>query len=308
MAQERETGADSLAPPANVVSPEEFLENVARLIVQWPLYRKYEFTGDFRKIKPHSSPPIYQLELPTVIPMDCARCVHRQPWDVSYPHKGMADLGFAVVGYFCRACRLKRNYWLCLTCDDTKGTIIKTGQYPPLELEPPPPVAAGMDKGDLALYRHALTCRNSNFGIAAVAYLRRIVENRTNFLIDLIAARLQEEDPSSPSLRGIEEIKEDRRFSEKIEFAAGLLPKSVRLGGQNPVTTLHELTSEALHGLSDEGGVDVFDRCQLAFEHVIKRLKQDQDEDQGYKDALKRLTKKAAKKNSPMKDVSSLNS
>ena len=41
----------------------------------------------------------------------------------------------------------------------------------------------------------------------------------------------------------------------------------------------------------------MFDRCQLAFEHVISRLKQDQDEDQGFKDAMKKLTEKATKKN-----------
>jgi hypothetical protein len=71
------------------------------------------------------------------------------------------------------------------------------------------------------------------------------------------------------------------------------------LDGQNPISQLHGLTSEALHGLSDEESVDVFDHCQLAFEHVIKRLKQDQDEDQNYKDALKRLTEKPTRKASP---------
>jgi len=85
-------------------------------------------------------------------------------------------------------------------------------------------------------------------------------------------------------------------FSEKIDFAVELLPKSVRLGGQNPIIQLHALTSEALHGLSDEESVDVFDRCQLAFEHVIKRLKQDQDEDKSYREELKRLNEKNARK------------
>ena len=208
------------------------------------------------------------------------------------------DEGFVKVVYVCRNCgKAKATYFLLPVLQDGGGLIMKIGQYPALELEPPPLVAAGMEKGDLAMYRHALTCRHSNFGIAAVAYLRRIVENRTNFLIDLIATRQREEDPTSPLLSQVEEIKSDKRFSEKIDFAAELLPKSVRLGGQNPISLLHNLTSEALHGLSDEESVDMFDRCQLAFEHVISRLKQDQDEDQGFKDAMKKLTEKATKKN-----------
>ena len=96
-------------------------------------------------------------------------------------------------------------------------------------------------------------------------------------------------------LQRVEDVKRDWRYSEKIDFAADLLPKSVRPGGHNPIKTLHSLTSEALHGLSDEESVDVFDRCQLAFEHVIKRLKHDQDEDQSFKEALKQLAQKAEK-------------
>jgi hypothetical protein len=97
----------------------------------------------------------------------------------------------------------------------------------------------------------------------------------------------------------VDQVKADRRFSEKIEFAANLLPKSVRLGGQNPISQLHSLTSEALHGLTDDESIDVFDRCQLAFEHVIKRLRQDEDEDQSYKEALKKLSEKPEKKAPP---------
>ncbi len=291
----------SAATPTESLTPEEFQEHVAQLIVYWPLYRKYEYTGDRRKQKAHFSPPVYELELPKAVQIDCPRCVHRQPWDLRSPQHGKAENGFSEITYACRACRLRKDYWLWLAFDEKGGSITKTGQYPPLELDPPPLVAAGMGKGDLSLYRRALTCRHSNFGIAAVAYLRRIVENRTNFLIDLIATRQHEEDPTSPLLEKVEEIKNDKRFSEKIEFAADLLPKSVRLGGQNPISLLHDLTSGALHRLSDEESVDVFDRCQLAFEHVIKRLKQDEDEDQGFKDALKKLTAKAVKRKQPTK-------
>jgi hypothetical protein len=276
----------------------KFQQDVAHLLVHWPLYRRYEYKGDLRKDKPHSSPRVYTLQLPKAIKAHCNSCAHAQPWDVRVPLDGQAKLGLVDVGYACRACRLSQHYWLLLTFDESGGSIIKVGQHPPLELEPPVLVAAGMNKSDLGLYRHALTCRNSNFGIAAVAYLRRIVENRTNFLIDLVAASVQEEDPTSPLLQRVEGVKRDRRFSEKIDFAADLLPKSIRVGGQNPVSLLHGLTSEALHGLSDEESVDVFDRCQLAFEHVIKRLKQGQDEDRSFLDAMMKMTEKTAKKNS----------
>jgi len=256
----------------------------------------YKFTEGVVVTHDHRGVQQFHVQFPNSLRMECTQCNHDQPWDVLEPNHGAVYLhldGFegprrtySIVKYSCRACRTANQYWF----------FMKIGQYPPLWLEPPALVASGMEKDDLALYRKALTCRNSSFGIAAVAYLRRIVENRTNFLIDLIAARQQEEDPTSALLARVESIKRDRRFSEKIEFARDLLPKSIRFGGQNPISLLHELTSEAIHGLSDEESVDVFDRCQLAFEHVIKRLKQDHDEDESYKEALKKLTEKAAGK------------
>jgi hypothetical protein len=43
--------------------------------------------------------------------------------------------------------------------------------------------------------------------------------------------------------------------------------------------------------MSDGESVDVFDRCQLAFDHVVKRLKQDHDEDEAFKAAVAKLHK-----------------
>jgi hypothetical protein len=140
-----ENNNEATATPQNeALSPAQFQKNVMQVIVHWPLYRKYEFTGDLRKQKPHFNPPVYELELPKAIQMDCLRCVHKQPWDIKLPSDGKADLGFVEVRYACRACGCKRDYWLVLNFNASGGSIIKTGQHPPLELEPPPLVAAGM--------------------------------------------------------------------------------------------------------------------------------------------------------------------
>lgn len=91
-------------------------------------------------------------------------------------------------------------------------------------------------------------------------------------------------------------MKGEKRFSDKIDYAAELLPRTLRQGGQNPIAMLHDLASEGLHAKSDEECVEIFDRCRLAFEHVVKRLKEDRDEDESYSEALKRLTEKTAKR------------
>ena len=230
--------------------------------------------------------------------MHCVDCLHLQPWDVVKPEEGKM-YHFAKdpceVTYRCRACGSRQMYWLFAQADAAGGAVMKIGQNPPLAIEPPELVAKGMNGEDLRFYRQALILRNSGFGIAAVTYLRRIVENRLNFLLDLIAPRLLAEDPNSSLLSQLEQIKSDKRFKIKIDFAADLLPKSIRLGGHNPMSVLHGLTSEALHSLSDDEAIDVFDQCKLAFEHVIKRLKYDEEEEQEFKDALRKLNEKPKK-------------
>jgi hypothetical protein len=285
---------------------------MSRVIMTSPLYRVHEFsTGIVEEASEMTGTALY-APMPRTIRMECTtRCLQFEPWDVNGTTKGKVYLKNnalwgggntftekEVLSYHCRGCGSVKEYWLTFYWDrkESKGTVSKIGQLPSLELSPPHLIAAGMDPQDLKLYRQALTCRNSNFGIAAVAYLRRIVENRTNFLMDLCAARLRSEDPTSPLLEQLEAVKSDWRFSEKIDFAANLLPKSLLIAGQNPISQLHSLASEALHGLSDEESVDVFDACQAAFEHVIKRLKQDHDEDESYRAAMRKLEQRKAKK------------
>jgi hypothetical protein len=128
-----------------------------------------------------------------------------------------------------------------------------------------------------------------------VAYLRRLVENCINDLLDLVVEAAQSDDAVAPLLNEVEEVKTDRRFSEKIDFAAKLLPKNL-VKGANPIATLHDLTSAGLHGESDDECVEIFDRCKLAFEYVIQRLKEGHDADAGYQKAIKALAEMRAKK------------
>jgi hypothetical protein len=197
----------------------------------------------------------------------------------------------------CKNCeQVTVTYFLKISIDEKGGTIIKVGQFPPLERAPSAILAAVMDKTDKLLYRNALTCRNSNQGIGAVAYLRRIIENNINKLLDLEAEELRKIDPDSPELPKLIDMKAEIRFSVKVDYAADLLPKNVRIDGQNPIPVLHKLTSQGLHGKSDDDCTEIFDQCKLVFEYVIKRLKEAKDEDDSIKSAMKALSESVKKK------------
>lgn len=286
-----------------IASPDELLTPLAELIVEWPLYKTLRFEGNFSTWIGEGN-RVRCVYLPDEISKFCVfdYCRHVQLWALQKPEVGMMmnvefhdrRSEFVEVQYKCKNCGSLANCWFFFSFWRSDGWIEKVGQYPPLEREPSNVLAGALSDEDLGLYRHALTTRNSNFGIGAVAYLRRIVENRINDLLDLVAEAATADDPDSPLLKEVEAVKADRRFSEKIELAAKLLPKSLTRDG-NPVAMLHDLTSAGLHGESDEECVETFDRCKLAFEYVVQRLKEAHDEDSGYRTAIRALLGRKAK-------------
>jgi hypothetical protein len=291
-----------------VLDANTFPAALAEVIVDWPLYRRLTFKGDVSIVTigtGRERKPV--VNLPEEVEKYCEQCRQLQRWRLGHAPNDFDDFELPqmqtvsgetrTLRFICKNCEAALTVFLKIDISPAGvSEIVKVGQYPALELEPPPILASAMTKEDLILYRHALTCRNSTFGIGAVGYLRRIVENQINDLLDLIADAAHASDPESPLLARLAEMKGKKRFADKIDYAAEMLPKTIRRGGHNPIATLHDLASDGLHNKSDDECVDIFDGCKLAFEYVITRLREDHDEDAAYQEAMKALAAKKARK------------
>ena len=170
---------------------------------------------------------------------------------------------------------------------DQGGSFLKVGQYPPLEINPRPDLETRLGPANTALYKRALICRSQNFGLAALAYLRRVVENQMNSLLDLVVSAATAASFHPEELAKVEGIKKTGRFEAKAEFAAKILPPYLRPGGHNPLGVLTSLPSEGLHGKSEAECIDIFDRVQLVFEYLFRSLNASSEEATEY---VKRLT------------------
>src|SRR5690349_14074533 len=270
---------------APVTITEEQLEAKLREILEtWPLYRTFQYTGAFGN------------KLPNEIRLFCGKsvCKKEQQWRLSgfaasYTHH---KRDFLEVIYTCRNCGVATiRYYLFWggQMPDT-GMVFKVGQYPALVKEPPAELAKKLSKDDLDLYRKALTSRNNGYGIGALAYVRRVIENKMNDLLDLLQQAAQEGVGVEAELQKIEEVKSSWRFDDKIDYAAKALPKHLKPGGVNPLDRLHDLTSEGLHQKSDEECLDIFDRCKGAFEYVFRRLVVEIADARSYVEGLTKLT------------------
>lgn len=149
--------------------------------------------------------------------------------------------------------------------------VRKIGQLPPQEIEIP---AELMDRlGSTAgHYKKALISREQNYGIAAMAYLRRVVDEKTDDLIDVMADLSQTHNIGEKEIADLLGAKKQIRYEEKLKVATELIPEALRPEGVNPLGQLYQHTSAGLHGKTDDECVAIFDDLKADFEYVFRNL------------------------------------
>lgn len=255
------------------------------ILTSWPLYREYRYTG---------ADGI--TTLPPVISHYCYFCKKDQYWDAAYASAARKS-GFSNEMYTCRNCKaalLHYYFFWSAEAGKTNSLFIKVGQYPAQMAEPPAELATQLDSDDLDFYKKALTSRNFSFGLAALAYLRRVVENRMDDLLDLIAQAAAEAGFAQDLLNELTQAKKSSRFDDKVTYAAKILPPHLKPGGQNPIDLLHDLASEGLHARTEDDCLEIFDKSKYVFEYVFRQLKVHDQEKKTFVDRLKGLAQKKA--------------
>ncbi len=150
-------------------------------------------------------------------------------------------------------------------------SVQKIGQLPPQSIEIP------ADLGDrlgatAQYYKNALLCRAHNLGVAAVAYMRRIVEEKTDELIDVVVELARTYDVDERTIESLESAKKQIRYEEKLSVASELIPAALRPGGVNPLGQLYTHLSVGLHGKTDDECIAIFDDLKADFEYVFRNL------------------------------------
>jgi hypothetical protein len=155
---------------------------------------------------------------------------------------------------------------------DLIGTVTKFGEFPEISVAMPKRLQNRLGHEHAEFYRQARRLRNFSLGIAAMVYLRRVVEETVHQLIDIIANAADDEGYKGVSRDEIEEVKQSRIFKEKVELAKRALPHQLLVGDHNPLDTLFSVTSEGLHQRSEEECVAAFDAATNVFEYFFEEL------------------------------------
>lgn len=152
--------------------------------------------------------------------------------------------------------------------------VVKIGQYPEQPIAVPKGLQKNLGPEAIGLYRKALINRNQGYGLGAVTYIRRVVEDETNELIE-VAAKLAESLHVDAKI--VEKIRaaatERTTYDKKLKIAATVLPDALLIDGINPLAELYGLVSEGVHGLSEAECVAVADETTRVFRFIFTNLR-----------------------------------
>jgi hypothetical protein len=267
------------------LSTEQLSERLAVILRTWPLYREFTYTGTAVG------------SLPRFFRLFCPGCGTEQNFGYGQRPGHSHKLGHPSEQTYtcqnCSKCHVSYSFWWGVDSDKS-SKFFKIGQWPALE-EPIPPELEKVLKGeDIRLYRNAIRLRNFNLGLGGLAYMRRVVENRMNDILDALHESGVEHKVSKRILARVQDVKAAHIFSKKVDYAALLFPQNLHPDGlPNPMAALHSLASDGLHGRSEDECADIFDRCKVVFEYVFATLRPSVQQSKTFVKNLSKLTRKS---------------
>jgi hypothetical protein len=256
------------------ITPEEF-------ITRWPLYSPAHVEGFYP---------------PTRVSFHCdGKCAKETTWlrmaDPEYESLSAAQDGFKWVWYLCGLCN--RNYLLVVYRESehqkrqikratglppTTTTIVtkvqKIGQYPALSIDVSKGLEKNLGQNAISLYKKGLINRNSGYGLGAVTYIRRVVEDKTDELIEVAAQLAESHNVDALIVKRIRAAATERTtYDMKLKIAATVLPDALIIDGVNPLAQLYSLVSEGVHELTEEQCIAVADETTSVFEFIFTNLR-----------------------------------
>jgi hypothetical protein len=261
-------------------------------ITRWPLYTPFDF-------EEYSAPDRISFHCPN---RDCSK---ETTWALSNrTHFLAVDPNFYHVHYQCTLCQ-KFSLVVCYlkVGYKTKQIIgpngqqarhfysqaLKIGQYPALSIKLSKVLEDNLGRHHAALYKKALANRNEGYGLGAVSYIRRVVEDKTEELIEVVAQLAQSHNIDPEVIKQIRAAKDEKTtYDKKLKLAATVMPDSLVIDGVNPLHALYNLVSGGLHDLTEEECIEVADETQSVFEFTFTRLRSETKERKDFADKIKK--------------------
>lgn len=191
--------------------------------------------------------------------------------------------------FSCASCRKSnREYLVEQVLDSENIRLQKYGELPRSKLVRDR-ILQKFLKDDLENYEKAFVCLSHEYGVAAFAYFRRIVENNINQLLDLLQDDTQSSGSDPAILEAIGELRKDSPMSEKIKVANLALPGHLKPDGLNPLGRLYQVLSEGVHNLSEAECLEKAKATKECLVFLVSELAARQEHRRRFKSMVSKL-------------------
>jgi hypothetical protein len=154
----------------------------------------------------------------------------------------------------------------------TDKSCMKVGQFPRQSTRVPHNVEARLG-ASADFYRRALTSQSEGYGLGAVAYFRRVVEDKTNELIDVVSDAAAAYGVPEKEVASIRAAKSEKVFEDKLKIASQALPEVLKPDGANPLQALHTILSIGIHTQTEAECLEMAGEIEDIFEYLFVRLR-----------------------------------
>jgi hypothetical protein len=222
-----------------------------------------------------------QAILPSTLARSCDNCPAEATTTWVQDQKSNRDM----LAYGCAACG-KSVVQFVLAWDSTRGSrstahgpvstverfsLTKVGQVPQWSGRVSKRMQKVLGAEALGWYRKGCACLAEGLGIGASAYFRRIVEAKTDALLDLVE-RTARADEDETALSDLAQARAAFSAAERLGLAANHLPPSLRPGGVNPLKIFYSSLSGPLHNQSEEAACASARAMLDSFSFVFEKL------------------------------------
>lgn len=237
--------------------------------------------------------------------LECATCEISRPFHIKFtnsheygiPHvdpsvaeheEAPAPNGVWFLEYQCKGCS-NFKYMFLTHFAPSEGWIRKVGQIPPWSIDVSNDTAKALGREDADLYRKARLFMSQGYGIAACAYLRRLIENQIDPILSQMTQTLKEEGAGDDMLSEIEDVAKSHHVSDKLKTVSKVAPKSLHIEGMNPLNTIYTLYSDGVHNRSEDECKQIAMKLAAATEYVVAELNRAAEARERYMQAMKDL-------------------
>ncbi len=261
----------------------EFLE-------AYPLYRKCDFNV-----------PFISDDLPSPsINMFCPNCTSIQTYNMINHYVGYNYVGgYTIINeeiyelqYQCMGCK-KFERFFYIKFDVQDKNVFKIGQDPPWSISINTKLNKLLGK-NAYLYKYALTCESQSYGLGAIAYYRRLIEEIIDKLLnDILEIIPDSKKPDYEKL--LLNVKKSKNAQSKIDIVKNEIPEILRSGGLNPLKIIYDNLSVGLHEKTEQDCLQISDELRTSIIFMVEIILSTQKSKKEFSEKLQKRLKKHSK-------------